>query len=179
MTETAPLNSDSIPSVMTSTGQSLADLSQDQTLLIVFLRHSGCSFCRQALADLHKIEGDLGDMNTKIVVVSMSEQEELQSMLKKYQLPEAIAVSDPARILYQHFQFGTGGLAQLMGPSVLWNGMKACIFEGHGVGKPEGNVRQMPGVIVLRTGQVLYRYQHKNAGDRPDYLQLVQQAITS
>ena len=37
---------------LTSTGASLAELSRQQPILVVFLRHAGCTFCREALADL-------------------------------------------------------------------------------------------------------------------------------
>jgi hypothetical protein len=36
----------------TTTGSTLAALSKDCSVLVVFLRHSGCTFCREALADL-------------------------------------------------------------------------------------------------------------------------------
>ncbi|MFN8816592.1 MAG: hypothetical protein ACK5ZV_07645, partial [bacterium] len=37
---------------MTSGGQSVAELSMRSPVLMVFLRHFGCTFCREALADV-------------------------------------------------------------------------------------------------------------------------------
>ncbi|MEZ6044889.1 MAG: AhpC/TSA family protein [Planctomycetaceae bacterium] len=131
------------------------------------------------LADLHKIDDKLKANSVQLVVVSMSEEGDMLDTLKSYKLPDAIAVSDPEKQLYAHFQFSSGGMSELMSPKVMWLGMKACIFEGHGVGKKEGDIRQMPGVIVLKNEQVLNRFEHKTAADRPDYLQLVEEAIAT
>ena len=179
MTESAPSASEAIPDLATSTGQTLTELSQNQLLLVVFLRHAECTFCRQALSDLHKIEDQLAEERARLVVVSMSSEEDMLETLKQYKLTDAIAMSDPEKLLYQHFQFSSGGMPELMSPKVMWLGMKACIFEGHGVGKREGDIRQMPGVIVMKNGEVLNRYEHKTAADRPNYLKLVQEARTT
>lgn len=176
MSETAPATAESLPVHTTSAGKSLTELSENQLLLVVFLRHSGCTFCRQALSDLQKIQPQLAAEGAQIVVVSMSDQAETLEMLKKYGLHHAVAISDPEKKLYQHFHLGAGNFMELLGPSVFLKGMKACIFEGHGVGKPEGDVRQMPGVVIMKNGAVLKQVQHKSAADRPDYLSLVQQA---
>ena len=38
--------------IRTEDGVSLADLSATAPVLLIFLRHSGCTFCRQTLSDL-------------------------------------------------------------------------------------------------------------------------------
>nr|WP_256200529.1 hypothetical protein [Verrucomicrobium spinosum] len=40
---------------LTSAGPSLAALSQQSPVLVVFLRHAGCTFCREALADIARV----------------------------------------------------------------------------------------------------------------------------
>ncbi|HUP78431.1 MAG TPA: hypothetical protein VM260_07675 [Pirellula sp.] len=47
----------------TTSGQSISQLSLIRPQLVVFLRHSGCTFCRQALADLAKQHDDLEQQN--------------------------------------------------------------------------------------------------------------------
>ncbi len=38
----------------TETGQTLLELLDESPLLLIFLRHFGCSFCRQTLDDVSK-----------------------------------------------------------------------------------------------------------------------------
>ena len=42
--------------IPTSTGESLSEVAEKQPVLLVFLRHFGCSFCREAISDLSKLK---------------------------------------------------------------------------------------------------------------------------
>ena len=43
---------DAMDRAITDQGESLLELSQSSPRLVVFLRHAGCIFCRESLADL-------------------------------------------------------------------------------------------------------------------------------
>jgi hypothetical protein len=66
-----------------------------------------------------------------------------------------------------------GDFTQLFGPKVWLRGFKAGLLGNHGVGAPEGDVAQMPGVFLLFHGETLKSYRHQSAADRPDYLAMV------
>ncbi|MFG0276220.1 MAG: hypothetical protein ACF8QF_14315, partial [Phycisphaerales bacterium] len=57
---------------ITNTGESLADLSHVRPTLVVFLRHSGCTFCREAMSDLRRQRGAIEKDGVGIVLVTMS-----------------------------------------------------------------------------------------------------------
>lgn len=63
-----------------------------------------------------------------------------------------------------------GNLAQLLGWSVWVRGARA-FFSGHWVGPLESDGPQMPGVFLIRDGQVVRRFLHVTAADRPDYVE--------
>lgn len=154
-------------------GESLSELSQDRRLLLVFLRHAGCSFCRQTLDDLGKIKDQLEEAQVNLAVVHMSPPENMEPLLEYYGLTGISQFSDPEKILFQHFGLERGSFNQLLGPKVFWLGFKACILERYGTGRPEGDMFQMPGLFLLENGQVVKEFRHPTAGDRPDYLEFL------
>jgi len=152
--------------------RSLADLSKDQTLLLVFLRHSGCTFCREALADLQKQRQRLESQSIKLAIVHMGDVAAGKAMMSCYELEDVSRISDPSCTLYRAYELPRGVLSQLLGPQVWWRGFLAAIINRHGVGPAGGDGFQMPGTFLVRDGKVKFAYRYKTAADRPDYCEL-------
>jgi peroxiredoxin len=157
----------------TQFGVSLDEISRLSPAMIVFLRHAGCTFCREALADLAKKRPEIERNGTRLVLVHMGSEEHGQSFFGKYGLADVPRVSDPGRTLYRAFGLPRGSFGNLFGPKVWWRGFEAGILGRHGVGRLVGDGFQMPGVFVVFHGEVIRTYRHQSAGDRPDYLALV------
>jgi len=154
-------------------GSSLAELSQKHPLLLVCLRHSGCTFCREALADLSVGRASIEKNGAKLVLVHMGTVESFSAFTAKYGLSDVSAISDPERRLYRGLGLRRGKLSQLFGWSVWWRGQKS-FFEGHRPGALEGDGTQMPGVFLIQRGRVVRRFIHADAADRPDYAALAE-----
>lgn len=150
-------------------GRSLLEASRKQPLFLVFLRHFGCTFCREALADLRQARSRIDAAGTRLVLVHMSEDDRAQAFITRYGLDDVTCIGDPERVLYRAFTLGRGSLRQLFGWSVIKRGWSAGVVGGHGVGKLEGDGFQMPGAFVVSHGQVVHEYVHQTAADRPDY----------
>ena len=166
----APLLPDTaLAETCTDTGESIADLSHHAPVLLVFLRHAGCTFCREALADLAKQRGALERAGTRLVLVHMSDHASFREFAASYGLGDVALVSDPGRVLYRALGLRRGTLAQLLGWRVLVRGFQAAIMERHGVGAIQGDSTQMPGVFLIRDGRVIAAHRHETAADRPDY----------
>lgn len=155
----------------TSTGQSLAELSRQRPILLVFLRHAGCTFCREAMADISARRATIEAEGTGIVLVHMGTPDSFASFAATYQLSDLPAVSDPSRRLYRGLGLRRGTFSQLLGWEVLWRGARS-FFSGHGAGRLEGDGTQLPGAFLIRDGRVLRRFIHANSADRPDYVDL-------
>ena len=168
-----PAESSLLAEAQTTNGMSLAELSQQQPVLLVFLRHSGCTFCREALADLSAARAKIEKSGTKLAIVHMGTAESFAAFTASYGLSDVPAVSDPQRRLYRGLGLRRGKLAQLLGFSVWWRGTKS-FFAGHYPGALEGDGTQMPGVFLLQNGRVVRRFIHDNAAQRPDYAALSQ-----
>jgi peroxiredoxin len=159
----------------TQLGVTLDELSRLSPILLVFLRHTGCTFCREALADLARQRGEIEASGVRIALVHMSTEKQGECFLRRYGLEALPRVSDPRRSLYRAFGLGRGGLLRLFGPKVWIRGFEAGILRRHGIGRLVGDGFQMPGVFLVFHGEVLASYRHHTAADRPDYLSMARQ----
>lgn len=157
----------------TQDGVTLDELSRLSPVLLVFLRHAGCTFCREALADLAQKRKQIEAAGARLVLVHMGTEEHGSKFFEKYGLQDVQRISDPERTLYRAFGLPRGSLSDLFGPRVWIRGFEAGILGRHGVGALVGDGFQMPGVFLLYFGEVVRSYRHQSAADRPDYLQLV------
>ncbi|MGD2017950.1 MAG: hypothetical protein PVJ89_07540 [Planctomycetota bacterium] len=66
--------------------------------------------------------------------------------------PEARAVSDPDRVLFDAFGLGRGSWLQLVGPRTWAAGFRA---RRHGVGLPKGDPRVLAGSFAVKGAEVL------------------------
>ncbi|MFN9975942.1 MAG: SelL-related redox protein [Phycisphaerae bacterium] len=153
-------------------GISISTLSEQRPVLLVFLRHLGCTFCREAAADLRDRRGTIEAAAT-IVVVTMSPPAESRTFLAGYGLSDVDVVSDPDRTLYRAMELRRGSIGQLFGPRVWLRGVVAGLFARHFVGGLRGDGLQMPGAFVISRGRVIAAFRHRDAADRPDYCAMV------
>jgi len=158
--------------MVTNEGENLYELSERQPVLLVFLRHFGCTFCREALADIARNRKQIESAGSRIVFVHMTENDIAERYFNRYELPGVGHISDPDRRFYAAFGLVKGNMTQLFGLQSWIRGFQAGIMEGHGIGTMLGDGFQMPGVFVIQEGQVVESFIHKLASDRPDYLEL-------
>lgn len=162
---------EALHSARSQRGRTLAGLSANQTVLLLFIRHAGCTFCREALADIARIHERLNEHGVKLAVVHMSTTSTADALLARYGLADADHFSDPERRIYRAFELSRASWWQLFGPRVWGRGL-ASIFK-NGQGAIDGDGFQMPGAFVLRDARIVAAHRHETAADRPDYLQLV------
>jgi peroxiredoxin len=160
----------------TSTGKSLDELASESPQLVVFLRHAGCTFCRQSLADLSAQREQIEQTGCGIVLVHLGvDDPDADAFFRQYGVDDLPRISDPSCRLYRQFGLDLGGFSQLFGLKVWLRGLVAGLYGGHGIGAVQGNSFQMPGVYLYHCGVILDGYRHETASDRPDYLALARQ----
>ncbi len=165
-----------LPKMETTDGASVLELSRRHPVLLVFLRHFGCTFCREALQDLSDRLQEINRGGAQLVLVHMSDRKTADKYLTKYGLKDVPTVSDPGCYFYQGFGLSKGTARQLFGLHSWIRGFEAGVLDGHGVGLQQlGDGFQMPGVFVVSEGKVRGKFIHKLAGDRPNYTDLLRQ----
>lgn len=163
-----------LESVTTYTGRRFVDLSQETPLLLVFLRHAGCTFCREALADISLARARIEAKGVKIVLVHMADSQAMGDLVAKNSLQDLETICDSSQLLYQTFGLERGSFRQLAGFKVWWRGIIAGVVAGHGRGSLSADLRQMPGVFYLDKGVIAGYFRHHSAADRPQYESLLE-----
>lgn len=148
-----------------SDGRELAEASMETPLVLVFLRHFGCTFTRQILRGLQDLELQAKQHNATLVLVHMLQSGQEIDYLG--QNSDVVRIADPRCELYRAFGLGKGGFLELFGPQVWWRGTIA-IFKGCGVGHLAGDGLQMPGVFVLHQGKIIASQPAHSAADLPN-----------
>ena len=161
---------DPVDRMLSQRGASLIELSRQHPLLLVFLRHSGCTFCRESVCDVATHRRQIESGGTQIAFVHMGQKEPIE-LLEKYRLTDLHVFRDHSCSLYDAFGLKMGTFGQLFGPNVWWRAFRA-FFQGHRTGPADGNVLRMPGVFLMQDGQIVRAYRHQSAADLPDYVQL-------
>lgn len=154
------------------TGGTLAELTREQPRLVVFLRHLGCTFCRETLAELARQREAIEERGVGIVLVHLARDDRrAERLFTLYKLADVPRIADPERRLYRAVGLEHGSLGELLGPHVLARTVEATC-RGHLPGKTGGDTRQMPGVFLIQGGRIVAAFRHRTAADRPDYLAL-------
>lgn len=165
-----------LSSVNASSNVSLLEVAKNRALLVVFLRHKGCTFCRETMSRLNSLKALIEQKNVLPVIVHMSEPDIGEDFVKSYGLTDFVAISDPEKKFYRAFQVPRGGLSQLFGLKVLKRGLLDGLLATHGIGFLDGDGLQMPGLFLLVNGQIEKSFIYQSIGDVPpieDFLRSV------
>lgn len=152
-----------------SSGETLSDASMEHPLVLVFLRHFGCTFTRQILRGLLELEQHAKQNGSRLILVHMLRSgEEIDYLGHNSSIPR---IADPRCELYRSFGLGKGGFLELFGPHVWWRGA-ISVFKGCGVGHLAGDGLQMPGAFIFHEGKIIRSQPAKSAADLPDLTEL-------
>lgn len=161
--------------VTTQKGDSLWDLSCDKPILLVFLRHFGCVFCKEAMTDLSNLADQDKLKNVKLVLVHLSDPLTAETFFAKYKLKDVDYITDPDGLVYQQFGLLKATMKQLMGLKVWLRTFQAGVLEGHGLNSHLiGDGFQMPGVFLVHHGEIRESFVHTTVSDKPDYTKLAE-----
>jgi peroxiredoxin len=157
--------SDLVRFVRTSQNKTLVELSRNQNVLLVFIRQFGCTFCRETVSEMAKLETAIVGKNLTLVFVHMSDPAYGDEFFTKYYDHPVHHISDPGRALYKSLNLRRGTPNQVFGPMTLIRGVYAGLIKGHGVGEVEGDYLQLGGIFVLSEGQIVFEQKAKSASD--------------
>src|SRR5882757_3160394 len=97
-----------LASIHTESGASLLSLVEASPVLLVFLRHFGCSFCRQAISDVADLRGELDKRGVRPVFVHLGTPERAKPFFDYYGIGDVERVSDPQKQVYRLSIFQLG-----------------------------------------------------------------------
>lgn len=153
-------------------GRPLKEVSYNKKLLLVFLRHFGCSFCREALSEIQELDKK-HSKNVEIILVHMATAEVAIPYFQKYNLHHMDHIPDPECKLYEEFGLLKANFNQLFGFRSWIRGLESGLIKGHGWGRQLGDGFQMPGIFTISKGKIISEYRHRYPSDKPDYEKLI------
>jgi hypothetical protein len=159
----------------TESGRSLLEVVDASPVLLIFLRHFGCSFCRQALDQVTQIRPQIEARGAIPVFVHLGSPERAKPYFDYYQLSDVERVSNPDASLYQSPVFALSRrnpLLHLISPSV-WKGWLNGTLLKYGIGTIQEDGHQMPGVFFLKDRKIVRGFRYQSIADEPDYLKLI------
>ena len=89
----------------------LRALAAQSPALVVFLRSFGCTFCREAMADVAAARDDIRAAGAQVAFVHGGSAAEADRWFAKYGLADVTRISDPALAHYRAFGLGRTGAA--------------------------------------------------------------------
>jgi peroxiredoxin len=170
------IGADLLQEMMTNEGETLQQISTREPIMLFFLRHFGCSFCRESLAELGKRRKKIEASGIRLIFVHMSTYNIAESYFKKYRLTNITHVSDPACNFYAAFGLIKGSFNQLLGLKNLIRGFEGGVLSTHGMSWNAdllGDALQMPGIFLIHHNEIKESFIHQYSSDKPDYDQLM------
>ena len=164
-----------LASMYAESGMSLLSLTQASPVLLVFLRHFGCSFCRQTLSQVGSLRPELEARGVRPVFVHLGTPERAKPYFEYYGLADVERISDPEAAIYQHPLFGltrTNPFLHFLKARVWAGWLKGALFM-YGIGTIQEDAHQMPGLLYLQGPEITRRYRYRTIADEPDYLKLI------
>ena len=144
----------------------------DRPTLVVLLRSFGCTFCREAMADVAAVKDTLREAGVNIAFVHGASPSDASPWFTKYGLHDVTTVSDPDRAHYKAFGLSQLPVTSLVSPASWARGAVCALSHGFGNQTLE-MMKQLPGVFLVQQDRILAEYRHRSPSDRPDYVALV------
>lgn len=148
----------------------LSDLWRQRPIVLVFVRHSGCTLCLDHAVVLRNVSPEIQAAGGDVVLVTMDDPEHLHVFKQRWQLP-FVCLADPQQVGYRAFGCPRGSLFAIAGPAMWWRAIKS-LFR-HGAGRVRGDPWQLPGSFVIDTDgrlQFVHRSRHSADWASPDEL---------
>ena len=140
--------------------------------LVVLLRSFGCTFCREAMADVAAAKDAIHDAGANIAFVHGASPFEASPWFSMYGLDDLMIVSDPTLEHYKAFGLRQVPVTSLVHPKAWARGAVCALSHGFG-GQTFEMMKQLPGVFLVQQDRVLAEFRHRSPADRPDYVALV------
>ena len=119
-------------------------------------------------------EEDIRQAGGTVVLVGMGTELQTREFIERFSVPFPM-ICDPDQHLYRDFSIERMSPLGFFSPTMALRGI-AALAEGHTMGLPEGDVRQLPGVIIIESGgHIIYRYDGHDPADHPSPGTIVEQ----
>ena len=126
------------------------------------------------MAQLRHAEEDIRQAGGNVVLVGMGTESQTREFTERFAVPFPM-ICDPDQHLYRDFSIERMSPLGFFSPTMALRGI-AAMAQGHTMGLPEGDIRQLPGVLIIESdGRIIYRYDGNDPADHPSPAVIVEQ----
>ncbi len=144
----------------------LSDRWRDGPLVVTFMRHFGCSFCREHLEHIRSRYGEITAVGADVVAIFQYTAQATHEFCVGRGLPFQCA-GDPLRAAYAELDVRRGRARDMFSLGVMRRMLPAMRTEGVGSANG-GDMLQLPGTfVVAANGRVTLAHYGANAADNP------------
>jgi len=146
--------------------------------MVVFVRHFGCLFCQQQVMKLEEQRQTFADIGVDLVVIGNGAPTFIEGFRERARY-SGVLYTDPQRAAYQALSLRRD-LKSSLNVRTIGRALSAFVSGARQV-SVQGDAWQQGGiVIVLPSGEIVYRYASEYAGDHPpvgDLLAAAREAV--
>jgi len=144
----------------------LGTLWANHTAVLLFVRHFGCLFCGQQVADIAPFVNGIRDAGAELFVIGNGSVDQARAFRDRHTLTMPL-FTDPDRQAFRALGMRSGA-GTVLHPSVIARSL-AALKAGFRQSRVAGDPFQLGGVVVIGVdGVERYRYVSRFAGDHPD-----------
>jgi peroxiredoxin len=144
----------------------LSERWSQRPLVIAFMRHFGCAFCREHLIQLGRAYDELRAAGADVLAVFQYRAEPSANFCRSRGVPFE-CLGDPTRAGYKAVGLERGERNEYMGLKIYRHWIRAAKVGAY-VGRPQGDIAQRPGTFVVdRGGEVLLAHYNRSSPDNP------------
>lgn len=139
---------------------------RERPLAVAFLRHMGCAFCREHLAELDHARDEIHAAGGDVVAIFQNPGGEARDFCDERGV-ELDCLGDPRRDGYDAVALKKGSWTEYLGPQIVMRQVQAA-RSGYKPGLPKGSVAQRPGTFVVGTdGLIVFAHYNRDSSDNP------------
>lgn len=157
----------------TQRGKSLLQLSNEQPVLVIFLRPFSSASCRELLEDIRQQRQELESKGSQVVLVHVAEIEDASAVLREWGLSGVHHISDPNGIVYKAFGLKGSGKGLFSSISAWSRKLQTGAEEKQPLSSQEPKALTRTGIFLIYNGEIVRSYRHSYVSSRPDYRQWV------
>jgi peroxiredoxin len=137
-------------------------------LVVMFMRHFGCAFCREHLIKMGRAQKDFEASGAEIVAIFQYSAEATRDFCASRKV-QFDCLGDPLREAYAEVEVGRGGRDQVLGRKIARKYLKT-IVRSRVVGSIDkgDDMLQLPGTFVVgKDGRVVFAHYAVSSADNP------------
>lgn len=135
--------------------QSFAELSAAAPVMLIFLRHLSCPFCRRVMRDVAAARKKIEARGVAIAFVHMAEESEAAKLFRHFRMDDVPRFADQSRQLYRLAGLRNMRLGRLLDYKMMREGWQVGRELRDAPRARGGSLLQMPGVFLIDQGSVL------------------------